>query len=954
MIDDLHDNQKNFLEEAVEQFVDAQLQGREPVIDEFVKKYPKFEDQVRIRIRKLKKIDTLFASLVKADESDFGDAAAEYDLVGRRVGSFEIVEMIGRGGMGVVYLARDTRLDRSVAIKSMPAELQTDSNARTRFSREAEFLASLNHPNIAVIYDIIEQTEGAGYLILEYVPGETLAERIAHRPLKLEQALSIGQQIAEAVSAAHKKGVVHRDLKPGNIKLTPEGRVKVLDFGLAKLSSGKDIKSDITATEPGRVIGTPAYMSPEQARGKDTDHRTDIWAFGCIMYQMLTGNLPFEGETATDTLARIIEREPDWELLAQETPANIRALLRRCLEKEPDQRLGDIGEAAIEINETLPLGLLTESKPVTAPPVKLRRIAVIIGAIAVGIILLVITLKYIPRKEIRTSSKQIRLVVLPFQNLGPVEDEYFADGITDAITARLAGIHGLGIISRQSAMQYKNTEKGSKQIAQELGVDYILEGTIQRERPSDPTSRVRIIPQIVRTSDDIHVWAQSYEDDMSRVFRLQSDVAERVAQALDITLLEPERRALASRPTENMEAYDYYLRGNDYHNRSYLESDKRIAIQMYEKAVELDPTFGLAYARLSEGHLDMYWFHYDHSGERLAMAKQAIDKAFQLNPDLPEVCLALGHYYYHGQLDYDRAIEQFAIALRSQPNNSEILSFIGYVQRRQGKFEQALVNIKKACELDPLSCHIAYEVALTFELLRKYPQAELYYDRAISLAPNWPMPYAWKAQLYLLWEGKTDKARAVLQEGLENVKSTENYEIVEWLVDIDVLDGNYQEALDRLSLKSEDVDSLNYFIPNAQRYALIYRYMNNNELAKKYYDEARSILESKIAEQPEDGRFHSALGIAYAGLGRKEDAIQEGKLGVELLPVAKEAMRGQWRVEALAKIYVMVGEFDAAIDQLEFLLSKPGWMSVPLLRLDPAWAPLSDHARFKKLVESGK
>ena len=216
------------------------------------------------------------------------------------------------------------------------------------------------------------------------------------------------------------------------------------------------------------------------------------------------------------------------------------------------------------------------------------------------------------------------------------------------------------------------------------------------------------------------------------------------------------------------------------------------------------------------------------------------------------------------------------------------------------------------------------------------------------------MPYAWKAQLYLLWEGKTDKARAVLQEGLENIKSTENFEVVDWLVDIDVLDGNYQEALDQLSLKSEDVDNLNYFIPNAQRYALIYGYMNKNELAKKYYDEARSILETKIREQPEDARFHSALGIAYAGLGRKEDAIREGKLGMELLPVAKEAMRGLWRVEALAKIYVMVGEFDAAINQLEFLLSNPGWMSIPLLRLDPAWNPLRDLPRFKKLVEAGK
>jgi serine/threonine-protein kinase len=427
-----------------------------------------------------------------------------------------------------------------------------------------------------------------------------------------------------------------------------------------------------------------------------------------------------------------------------------------------------------------------------------------------------------------------------------------------------------------------------------------------------------------------------------------------VAQALDITLLEPERRALASRPTENMEAYDYYLRGNEYWRRSVLENDFRIAMRMYEKAVELDPTFALAYARLSEVHANMYWFYYDRSEECLAKAKEAVDRAFQLNPNLPEVHLALGHYYYHCHLDYDRALEQFAIARESQPNNSGLLSFIGFVQRRQGKLEQALANIKKASELDPRSARLAWEFAQTFMFLRKYPEAERYFNRAISLAPDLPQGYNSKAWLYLRWEGSIEKARAVLQEALQNIKSAEDPDIVNLLVDIDVFDGNYQEALDRLSLKSEDIDNMSYFIPNALQYARIYRYMKKKEPAKKYYDEARSILESKIQEQPEDERFHSSLGIAYAGLGRKEDAIREGKLGVELLPVSKEAIRGLSKVEDLAKIYVMVGEFDAAIDQLEFLLSIPSRLSIPLLRLDPAWGPLRDHPRFKRLMEGGK
>ncbi|MBL7187029.1 MAG: serine/threonine-protein kinase [Phycisphaerae bacterium] len=389
------DNQNKVLEEALKRFVDAFLRGEQPDTEEFVKQYPECEDLLRPRIRDLLKINTLFDTLVQMDESDFDDTATGHDLVGQTVGSCEIVEMIGRGGMGVVYLARDTKLKRSVAIKSMPVELQADSTARTRFRREAELLASLNHPNIAVIHDIIEQDESAGYLILEYVPGETLAQRIAREPLNLEEALSISQQIAEAVSAAHEKSVVHRDLKPGNIKITPEGKVKVLDFGLAKASVGESRSGEAAVTQPGHVMGTPAYMSPEQARGKETDHRTDIWSFGCIMYEMLTNHLPFEGETATDTLARILERQPDWDVLPENTPMNIRVLIRRCLEKDPRRRLQHIGDAFIEIQETLNLPadfppqattVQTDRQPLSWPRLlTVMAIGVIIGGILIGV-----------------------------------------------------------------------------------------------------------------------------------------------------------------------------------------------------------------------------------------------------------------------------------------------------------------------------------------------------------------------------------------------------------------------------------------------------------------------------------------------------------------------------------------------------------------------------------------
>jgi serine/threonine protein kinase/formylglycine-generating enzyme required for sulfatase activity/dienelactone hydrolase len=385
----IDDNQKDIIKEAVRQFVDAQLRGEEPDTDEFVKKYPGLDSKIREGIKELQKIDTLFDSLVQTDESDFEDTSADKELVGQKVGSFEIVEMIGRGGMGVVYLAHDTKLDRSVAIKSMPPGLMDNATARTRFTREAKLLASLSHPNIGVIHDIIEQTKGSAYLVLEFVPGQTLAERITKGPLKLQEALTIALQIAEAMAAAHEHDVIHRDLKPGNIKITPDGRVKVLDFGLAKAVGGEAVNQQSTVTQPGRVMGTPAYMSPEQARGKPTDKRSDIWSFGCIMYQMLTGHIPFDGETATEILARIIEREPDWEALPAEVGPAIRDLISKCLQKDPERRY----PSAAELHQDLVDYQATLTAPATkAVDLKTLLLSLRKPRVAIGSLILLLVL----------------------------------------------------------------------------------------------------------------------------------------------------------------------------------------------------------------------------------------------------------------------------------------------------------------------------------------------------------------------------------------------------------------------------------------------------------------------------------------------------------------------------------------------------------------------------------
>jgi len=672
MVANRNNNKADILDEALTQFVNAYVRGEQPDIDGFVEQYPQHEAQIRRRVAGLREIDALFDSLVQSDESDFEEAAAGQYLVGLKVGSFEIVEMIGRGGMGVVYLAHDTKLDRSVAVKSIPAKLADDSTTRMRFHREAKLLASLNHPNIAVIYEIIEQEEGANYLILEYVPGESLAQRIAREPLKLEQALSIAQQIAEAVSAAHKKGVIHRDLKPGNIKITPEGKVKVLDFGLAKASVSEAITDETTVTQPGRVIGTPAYMSPEQTRGKPTDKRSDIWSFGCIMYQMLTGKLPFEGQTATDTLARIIEREPDWELLPNETPENISVLLRRCLEKDPERRLGEIADAAIEIKGTLTLPATATATPVRS----LWRLALAIGLVVVAIVVGLNIGRW--REKVLGGAGPGRiesLAVLPLENLtGDPEQEYFADGMTGALITELSKIGALRVISRQSVMRYKDVKKPLPEIARELNVNAVVEGSVLRV-----AERVRITAQLIGAVPERHLWADNYDRDVT-----------------------PDQEArLAARRPVNPETYEAYLKGMFHLNKMTPEGTEK-GLAYLHQAIENDPADPLAYAGLAGGY-SIIGHGPAPSPEALPRAKAAALKALELDDTLAEAHAVLAEVKLYYDWDWAGAEQALQRALELNPNLAEAHAHYAWYLARLGRLDEGLAEMKRAQELDPLA-----------------------------------------------------------------------------------------------------------------------------------------------------------------------------------------------------------------------------------------------------------
>jgi len=497
---------------------------------------------------------------------------------------------------------------------------------------------------------------------------------------------------------------------------------------------------------------------------------------------------------------------------------------------------------------------------------------------------------------------------------------------------------------------------GTREIARELDVAYILDGTVECEKPTDPNSGIRINLRLIETSSDTQVWRQSFDCDRPQLFELQSEVAEEVAQHLDIFLPKEDRPWPNYIPTSSTEAHNLVLQGKaagNYHD----------AIPLYESAIKLDPNYIEALGKLAWAHMDIYWFE-GRSPERLARAEIAARRALALMPDHPLVQMSMARYHYQGHLDYEPALEHLANVRELCPNHTWMLYWTHVMRLRQGDFEEAFKNIRRAFELNPLSDWFACHIGMTYAYLGEYRKAEHYYELAIMRNPNRGLTYSKKAWLYLVRQGDTKKARKVVDEALlANKELASDMDIFEVLVTADLYDREYGKARKKLIEKSQDYVNNAYFIPHSLWLAQVYGYMGDKdlekrqyykELEKQYYESAVAILEKKVAENPGDDRCHSSLGKAYAGLGREQKAIEHGLLGVKYRPVDKDALTGPMRLEDLAHIYVMLGKHSEAIDIVEQLLNMYSNLSLPKLRRDPVWDPLRNHPRFKKLIETYK
>jgi serine/threonine protein kinase/tetratricopeptide (TPR) repeat protein len=880
------------------------------------------------------------------------------ELLGE-LGDYELLEEIGRGGQGVVFRARQKSLNRVVALKVIRLGQWASKAHLKRFRLEAEAAARLEHPGIVPIHEVGER-DGSCYFSMKFVEGGQLDAVAKREAMSIRRAVELIAKVARTIHYAHEHGILHRDIKPGNILLDAKGEPHLTDFGLARL-----VESDSSVTHTLDVLGTPSYMAPEQAVGNNAgiSSVTDVYGLGAVLYQLLTGQPPFAGGTTYETIKLLLDTEPKQpRLINPKIDRDLSTICLKCLEKDPKRRY----PSALALAEDLERWLKHE-------PIRARHTGIFARgrkwvqrnparALSAGSLVALAAASgwIIWKSELIRQPLTNGIAVLPFENLNDQkENSVFADGVQDDILSKLAKIGDLKVISRSSVMEYRG-KRNVRQIGDALRVSHVLEGSVRRAG-----THLHLNAQLIDTRTDTHVWVEQYDRDLNDLFAIQSEIVQKVAEHVHAKLSATEKASIEERPTQDLIAYDFYARAvsmiynvqvpDESTADTPLNADKALseAVDLLNKAVARDPNFFLAYCQLAFAHDMFYDSEIDHTPARLALAQSAIDSAFRVRPNSGEAHLALGWHLYLGKSDYDRARAELALAQQSLPNNPVVYDLAGSMDRSQRRWADAIHNLERACELDPRNYPYLINLGSTYLTLHDYDQHIRIMDRIVALHPERRVDRIFRASVEVYRRADTGPWRESIENMLTNEPGSEKDPFVASQRYTLALYDRDWDAAERAAPVLVQKHSLQWSFPQVGRdfwVGVVARLKGDETSARAAFMRARAQQEEELRVHPDNAGLLAELGLIDAGLGRKEEALNEGRHAMELEPSAKDEFTEPKMCFAI--ICTWTGERELALGQLEAFTKTPGQYTYGNLRLSPLWDPLRSDPRFEKIVNS--
>jgi non-specific serine/threonine protein kinase len=864
-------------------------------------------------------------------------------MIGKTISHYKILEKLGEGGMGVVYKTQDIQLQRLVALKFLPPHISDSSEEKARFIHEAQSASALNHPNVTTIYGIEESPEGL-FIAMEYVEGKTLKQIIEKETLSIKKVLDIGIQICEGLALAHEKGIVHRDIKSDNIMLSPRGQVKIMDFGLAKLKGATKL------TKTRSTIGTLAYMSPEQAQGEEVDSRSDIFSFGVVLYELLTGKLPFGGEHQAAVIYSIINEEPQpVARYNNQVSAKLEDIVFKALAKDKEERYQHIDDLLADLRRERKsleyVKTAVTTKPAELPKiVKKKAIPLLVGVLTI-LILIIVYFVFLRQKEPTTVSCKPSIAVLYLQNLSEnKEDEYFADGMTEDIITQLSKIGGLRVLSRSDVEEFKGKTVKLREVADKLKVNYVMEGSVRKYG-----DKIRISCQLIKASDGFHIWADSYDRQMEDLFAIQADVAKAVAEALKVALVPSELERIEKKPTQNVQAYNYYLQGRvKFWKGINTKESLQLIIGLFEKALQVDSNFALAYAGLSDCYSSYVMFWVDPKKSWLEKAEKAALKALALDPNLAEAHRALSRLYWQ-KGETEKAINEAEEAVKTNPNFGEAWRLLGEWYTQTGQYPKAESALMKALEVKPTEINLFSALIYLYSLWGKKEKVDEYFNTGLEVQPYKDLLYSDMSHWYISW-GELEQAKRMAYKAL-NIDP-------DWSTPM----GNLMQ----IYMLSGEEDSSSFYLNEAHRenpgwdwfaeLAYLALMRGNKKQAEIYLDSCIQFNQPLIKEFegfPNEYQSRVRIALVYALKGESKKALEQEErmrksLGESLLSL--EWAYGRNIVLPLSFVYSLTGQKEEAVRMLKYLV-KINMMTPAYIKLHPWYRNLAGYPAFEELIK---